>query len=63
MEWTGIDVDDFEKSPEEVREKAQPIKNLGKMLPLTKSLITYLAIFDSDFAKEYDVTIQKESNK
>jgi hypothetical protein len=33
------------------------------MFPLTKSLITYLAIFDSDFAKEYDVTIQKESNK
>ena len=63
MEWTGIDVGDFDKSPEEVREKAQPIKNLGKMLPLTKSLITYLAIFDSDFAKEYDVTIQKESNK
>jgi hypothetical protein len=63
MEWTGIDVSDFDKSPEEVRKKAQPIKNLGKMLPLTKSLITYLAIFDSDFAKEYDVTIQKESNK
>lgn len=63
MEWTGIDVSDFDKSPEEVREKAQPIKNLGKMFPLTKSLITYLAIFDSDFAKEYDVTIQKESNK
>jgi hypothetical protein len=32
-----------------------------KMLPLTKSLVTYLAIFDSEFAKEYDVTIPKES--
>lgn len=63
MEVTGIDISDFEKSPEEARKKAQPIKNLAKMLPLTKSLMTYGAIFDSEFAKEYDITIQKESRK
>jgi hypothetical protein len=34
-----------------------------KMLPVTKSLVTYLAIFDEEFAKEYDVTIQKEVNR
>jgi hypothetical protein len=33
------------------------------MLPLTKSLITYGAIISDDFAKEYDVTIQKDNNK
>jgi len=59
----GFEVFDPSLSSEEVRKKAQPIKNLGKMLPLTKSLITYAAIFDAEFAKEFDVTIQKESNK
>jgi hypothetical protein len=63
MEFTGIDLADFEKSPEEARKKAQPIKNAMKMLPVTKSLVTYLAIFDEEFAKEYDVTIQKEVNR
>jgi hypothetical protein len=31
------------------------------MLPFTKSLVTYLAIFDADFAKEFDVTVPKEN--
>jgi hypothetical protein len=62
-EITGIDFSDFEKSPEDVRKKAQPIKNAMKIFPVTKSLVTYLAIFSEDFAKEYDVTIQKEINK
>jgi hypothetical protein len=52
---------DITTSQEDVREKAQPIKYGMKMLPFTKSLVTYLAIFDSEFAKEYDVTIPKES--
>jgi hypothetical protein len=33
------------------------------MFPITKSLITYAAILDAEFAKEYDVTIQKESRR
>ena len=60
METTGLDMK-LDTSKEDVREKAQPIKNAMKMLPFTKSLVTYLAIFDSEFAKEYDVTIQKEN--
>jgi hypothetical protein len=63
MEVTGVDLSDFEKSPEEARKKAQPVKNAMKMLPVTKSLVTYLAIIDEEFAKEYDVTIQKEINR
>lgn len=63
METTGLDISNRELSEEEVRKKAQPIKNLAKMLPITKSLITYGAILDADFAKEYDVTIQKESRR
>ena len=50
-------------SAEEVRKKAQPIKHFSKMLPITKSMITYMSIIDSEFAKEYDVTIQKESRR
>ncbi len=60
MEATGLDMDPS-TSQEDVRKKAQPIKYGMKMLPFTKSLVTYLAILDEDFAKEYDVTIPKES--
>lgn len=63
MEITGYDVSNSELTTDEVRKKAQPIKNLAKMFPLTKSLLTYGAIFDADFAKEFDITIQKESRR
>jgi hypothetical protein len=60
MEATGLDMDPS-TSQEDVRKKAQPIKYTMKMLPFTKSLVTYLAIFDEDFAKEFDVTVPKEN--
>ena len=63
MEVSGYDISNPDLTMDEVRKKAQPIKNLSKMLPLTKSLMTYLAIFDADFAKEFDITIQKESRR
>lgn len=59
----GFEISDPSLSSEEVRKKAQPIKYLGKMLPVTKSLMTYGAIFNDDFAKEFDITIQKESRR
>jgi len=62
-EMTGFDFSDPTKSVEEVRKSAQPVKYAAKVFPLTKSLITYFAIFDSDFAKEYDVTIQSGNNR
>jgi hypothetical protein len=46
-----------------VKKEAQPIKNLAKMFPVTKSLINYLAMIDEEFAKEYDITIQKQPGK
>ena len=63
MQTTGLDLSNSDLTPEQVDKKAQPIKYLAKMFPLTKSLITYGAIFSSDFAKEYDVTIQNKNNK
>ncbi len=63
MEMTGVDTSNPDLSVDEARKKAQPVKNLAKMFPITKSLITYGAILDADFAKEYDVTIQKESRR
>ena len=62
METTGMDMDP-QTTYDEVRKKAQPVKNLMKMFPFTKSLVTYLAIFSEEFAKEYDVTIQKETRR
>jgi len=62
-ETTGLDLDDYSKTAEEVRKEAQPVKNLAKMFPITKSIMTYGAILDADFAKEFDITIQKESRR
>jgi hypothetical protein len=59
METTGIDRSDFSKSEDKVRKEAQPIKYAMRMFPFTKSLVTWLAIIDSDFAKDFDVTISK----
>lgn len=61
MEITGMDFD-ASTSYEEARKKAQPIKNLMKMAPVTKSLVTYLAMANDDFAREFDVTIPKQAN-
>lgn len=60
---TGFDISDPEKSFEDVQRDAQPIKNLAKMFPVSKSLINYLAMFDEEFAKEYDITIPKTTPK
>jgi hypothetical protein len=63
METTGLDTSNPELTVDQVRKKAQPIKNFGKLFPFTKSLFTYGAILDPEFAKEFDVTIQKESRR
>jgi hypothetical protein len=62
-EITGFDISDPNKSFEEVRKSAQPIKYLAKMFPVSKSLINYLAMIDEEFAKEFDITIQKNPRK
>ena len=63
MEFTGIDISNSDLTPEQARKKAQPIKYGAKLLPIGKSLFTYGAILDADFAKEFDITIQKESSR
>jgi hypothetical protein len=63
METTGLDWSDYDKTVEEVRKDAQPVKYAAKMLPIAKSLFTYGAIFSEDFAEEFDITIQKESRR
>lgn len=62
LETTGLDLDP-DTSFEDVRKKAQPIKHLMKMFPGTKSAVTYFSILSEEFAREYDVTIQKDSFK
>jgi hypothetical protein len=61
METTGFDFRDPTKTPEEIRKKAMPVKRVVNMIPAGKSIMTWLAMFDSEFAKEYDITVQKES--
>ncbi len=62
MEITGMDLDPA-TSFEDTRKKAKPIKYAMKMFPVTKSLVTYLAIFSDEFARDFDVTIQKETRR
>jgi hypothetical protein len=59
-EVTGFDFDP-NTSAEDVRKKAHPLKYAMKAAPVTKSLVTWLSIIDSEFAKENDVTIQREN--
>jgi len=61
METTGLDLSHPSLSADQVRKKARPIKYAMKSAPLAKSLVTYLSIFNSDFAKDFDVTIQSEN--
>ena len=63
MELTGIDITNLELTSEEVKKKAYPVKYLAKMLPVSKAAITWGAILDSDFAEEFDITIQKNNNR
>lgn len=62
IEGTGVDFD-AETTSDEAREKAMPTKYLFKMLPVTKSALTYASIISDDFAREYDITIQKEARR
>jgi hypothetical protein len=62
LEITGFDFDP-NTSYDEVRKKAQPIKYMAKAAPVTKVALTYGAILSSDFAKEFDITIQKEGRR
>lgn len=61
MQTTGMKLSDPDMTHDEVVEKAQPVKYFSKMLPITKSMMTYGAIFSSDFAEEFDITIQQHN--
>jgi hypothetical protein len=62
LETTGLDLSDPTKSYEEVVKDAKPVKYAMKAAPILKSALTYGAILSEDFAKEMDITIQKESS-
>ena len=56
-EITGYDFSNPNKSIQDVRRDAMPVKYGMKLLPVTKSLVQWLSIFDIGFAEEFDVTI------
>lgn len=59
MEWTGLDISDPTLTYDEVVEKAQPIKNLMKIFPVTKPALTWGASISSDFAEYFDITVPR----
>ena len=58
MELTGLDISHPEKTYEEVLRDARPLKYGAKLFPITKEFINYFALFDDEFAKEWDIYIQ-----
>tara|TARA_R100000742_G_C4279688_1_gene105374 strand:- start:5402 stop:10270 length:4869 start_codon:yes stop_codon:yes gene_type:complete len=62
-EVTGFDHTNQNRTPREVRRDALPLKYLMKLFPVTKSLVQWLAMFDPQFAKDFDVTIQERRRR
>ena len=54
-----MDISDPDKTPQEVRDQAQPIKNFIKMLPVGNPLMTLMSTISDEFARSMDITIQK----
>lgn len=61
-EITGFDMMNPSDSAEEVREKAKPLKYVLKNLPTGRPFMSFMSIFSDDFARDFDITIQRESN-
>ena len=61
--FTGLDIAHPTKSRDEVIKKAQPAKYLLEVFPTGKAFMTYMSMFNSDFAKYYDVNISSQNLK
>jgi len=59
-ETTGYDITHPELSAEEVQKRAQPSKYALEIFPLGKAAITYMSMLDSEFAKDFNVTVNEE---
>jgi hypothetical protein len=62
-EITGFDFTNPSRDADEVREKAKPLKYVMKNVPTGRTFMTFMSIFSDDFARDFDVTIQRESNR
>jgi len=58
---TGMSISKEGKTPEQIREEAMPLKDLLRIVPGGKNILTFGAILSEDWAKEFDITIQKKN--
>lgn len=58
---TGMSISKEGKTPEQIREEAMPIKDVLRIVPGGKNVLTFGAIISEDWAKEFDITIQKKN--
>ena len=58
---TGMSISKEGKTPEQIREEAMPLKDLLRIVPGGKNVLTFGAILSEDWAKEFDITIQKKN--
>jgi hypothetical protein len=61
-EITGFDFTNPSKDADEVRKKAKPLKYVMKNVPTGRTFMSFMSIFSDDFARDFDITIQRESN-
>jgi hypothetical protein len=61
-EITGFDFSNPSRDADEVREKAKPLKYVMKNVPTGRTFMSFMSIFSDDFARDFDITIQRESN-
>ena len=61
-EITGFDFTHPSKGAKEVRKSAKPLKYVLKNVPTGRTFMSFMSIFSDDFARDFDVTIQRESN-
>lgn len=53
----------FTGDEQEDLDKAQPTKYFAKLFPISKEVIYWMAVFDEEFAKEYDIRINYKYNR
>jgi hypothetical protein len=58
---TGMSISKEGKTPEQIREEAMPLKDVLRIVPGGKNVLTFGAIISDDWAKEFDITIQKKN--
>ena len=63
LDLTGMDIAHPLTDKEDIRRKAQPLKYGLEVFPMSKQFITWMSMLDSEFAKDWNVTVSSQNLK